>query len=323
MDAIRWDGETLFLLDQRQLPHTTTWIGCSTWEAVASAISDMVVRGAPAIAISAAYGMALAIKQRADRTVASSGLLDSRPTAVNLKWAMERLAHIHDDEVEAEAIRIHNEDRSICSAIGTHGAPLLRGGVITICNTGSLATGGQGTALGMVRSALDQAPDLHLYVLETRPYLQGSRLTATECLHHDIPFTLITDSMAGALMSQRDIHAVVVGCDRVAANGDTANKIGTYALAVLARHHNIPFYVAMPLSTLDRNSKSGGDITIEQRHPHELLAIGNTQIAPDDTPVWNPAFDLTPADLITGWITEDGFWAPPGRAPLDVIDRNR
>ena len=129
--------------------------------------------------------------------------------------------------------------------------------------------------------------------------------------------------MAGALMSQHDIHAVVVGCDRVAANGDTANKIGTYGLAVLARHHNIPFYVAMPLSTLDRNSKSGGDITIEQRHPHELLAIGNTQIAPDDTPVWNPAFDLTPADLITGWITEDGFWAPPGRAPLDVIDRNR
>ena len=193
MDAIRWDGSSLHLLDQRTLPTTTTWLKCDTWQAVAEAIQQMVVRGAPAIAIAAGYGMALAIQQGADRTVAEAGLLTARPTAVNLKWALERLSTCSDQAVEAEAMRIHAEDREICQAIGDHGAQLLEGGVLTICNTGALATGGQGTALGMVRSAIAHNHSVHLYVLETRPYLQGARLTATECLHDAIPFTLIAE----------------------------------------------------------------------------------------------------------------------------------
>jgi len=283
----------------------------------------MVVRGAPAIAIAAGYGMVLAVRQHADREQAQAGLLAARPTAVNLQWAIERLADCPDQALEAEAIRIHEEDRAICQAIGDHGAHLLDGGVLTICNTGALATGGQGTALGMVRSALAQQRQVHLYVLETRPYLQGARLTATECLHDNIPFTLVADGMAGALMARGNISAVVVGCDRVAMNGDTANKIGTYGLAVLAHHHGIPFYVAMPMATLDRSTPSGAEIPIEERPPSELCRLGKTTIAPENTPVWNPAFDLTPADLIAAWVTEEGFWAPPGRPTLDATHRNR
>jgi len=323
MEAIRWTGTTLHLLDQRALPSQRLWIECHDWTAVARAIENMVVRGAPAIAITAAYGMALAIHHRADRNIASAGLLAARPTAVNLRWALERIATIPDHQVETEAIRIHNEDQDICQSIGKYGSHLLHGGVITICNTGALATGGHGTALGMVRSALANQQSLHLYVLETRPYLQGARLTATECLADNIPFTLIADSMAAALMTKEDIRAVVVGCDRVAANGDTANKIGTYSLAVLAHHHKIPFYVAMPMSTLDLTTPTGADITIEERAPEELYRVGSTMIAPDETDVWNPAFDITPARLITGWVTETGFWAPPGQAPLDATHRNR
>ncbi len=323
MDAIRWDGDGLRLLDQRKLPLETQWIQCRSWQDVALAIQQMVVRGAPAIAISAAYGMALAVKKGDDRRQAAEGLLAARPTAVNLSWALERLADVPEAHLEQEAIRIHDEDRAICMGMGQHGRNLLSGGVVTICNTGSLATGGYGTALGMVRSAHNSGREIHLYVLETRPYLQGARLTAAECLHDGIPFTLITDSMAGALMASKAINAVVVGCDRVASNGDTANKIGTYTLAVLARHHDIPFYVAMPMSTLDHRAQSGEDITIEQRPGSELIHVGLQQIAPTDTPVWNPAFDLTPADLITGWVTENGFWYPQGRAPLDDADRNR
>jgi len=313
MDAIRWDGEALHLLDQRALPSAHHWLRLDTWEAVAQAITDMVVRGAPAIGISAAYGMVLAERSGADLSAAREALLAARPTAVNLRWALERLQGVSGDALEREAIQIHEEDRSICQRLGMNGAGLLEGGVLTICNTGALATGGHGTALGMVRSAIDIGRSVHVYALETRPYLQGARLTATECAADGIPYTLITDGMAGALMSTGKVNAVVVGCDRVTSNGDTANKIGTYGLAVLARHHDIPFYVAMPRSTLDMSLESGDAIPIEERAASELRTLAGVPISPEDSPVWNPAFDITPAALITAWVTEDGLWIPPSR----------
>ncbi len=313
MEAIRWDGDALHLLDQRALPAHHSWLSLRTWEEVAEAISEMVVRGAPAIGISAAYGMVLAERAGANRQTAKRALLAARPTAVNLRWALQRLDTIPDEALEQEAIRIHEEDRAICQRLGEHGATLLEGGVLTICNTGSLATGGHGTALGMIRSAIKIGREIHLYVLETRPYLQGARLTATECAVDQIPYTLITDGMAGALMATGKVQAIAVGCDRVTANGDTANKIGTYNLAVLARHHGIPFYVAMPRSTLDETLTSGQSIPIEERPADELRTLAGVPISPDDSPVWNPAFDITPAELITAWVTEAGLWAPPGR----------
>jgi len=317
MQAIRWDGTTLHLLDQRRLPQETEWIEIQTWQDTAEAIAQMVVRGAPAIAITAGYGMAMAVQSGADRAEASAGLLAARPTAVNLRWALERLARVAEDEVEAEAQAIHAEDLAINQAIGRHGAPLLSGGVLTICNTGALATGGHGTALGMIRTALAEGRDIHTYALETRPYLQGARLTAWECLQDDLPCTLVPDGAAGALMATGNIQAVVVGCDRVAANGDTANKIGTYSLAVLARHHAIPFFVAMPMSTLDTRCESGAEIPIEERPESELTHLKGVQLAPSGVAAWNPAFDVTPASLITGWVTEEGPWTPPEMLSLD------
>ena len=310
MDSIRWDGSTLQLLDQRALPARVEWLTIRTWESAAEAITNMVVRGAPAIAITAAYGLVLAVNQKADRKRATAALRAARPTAVNLGWALDRLESIGDERLEQEAIAIHNEDRETCAAIGRWGAPLLTGGVLTICNTGTLATGGQGTALGMVRSAIKRGATIRVYAMETRPYLQGARLTAFECINDGIPVTLIADSMAGALMATGRINAVVVGCDRVAANGDTANKIGTYSLAVLAAHHGIPFYVAMPLSTLDTACSDGSDIAIEHRPARELLELQGSEIAPANAEVWNPAFDITPAKLVSAWITETGPWKP-------------
>jgi len=311
VEAIRWDGTALSLIDQRLLPHTCSWITVASWHAAADAIRDMVVRGAPAIAITAAYGMAMAVSQEDDRSAAHAGLLAARPTAVNLQWALDRIATVADVDVRATAESIHAEDRAINEAIGQHGAPLLSGGILTICNTGSLATGGHGTALGVIRTAASRDPSIHVYALETRPYLQGARLTAYECMEDGIRCTLLTDGMAGARLVRGDIGAVVVGCDRVAVNGDTANKIGTYGLAVLAHHHEVPFYVAMPTSTLDRGCPDGTHIPIEERAPHEVTHIAGRSIAPDGTPVWNPAFDVTPAHLISGWITEHGVWTVP------------
>jgi methylthioribose-1-phosphate isomerase len=310
MESIRWTGESLLLLDQRVLPGTERWLTLTSAEAVAAAIRDMVVRGAPAIAITAAYGLALAVAAGADRAAAAATLLAARPTAVNLRWAIERLADVPDEAVEAEAIEIHREDLDINRRLGGFGAPLLDGGVITICNTGSLATGGWGTALGMVRSARAAGRDVHVYALETRPYLQGARLTAYECLKDGIPATLLTDGMAGALLATGRITAAVVGCDRVAANGDTANKIGTYSLAVLCHHHGVPLYVAMPTSTLDLRCDSGASIPIEQRPGAEVLGFGGQRVAPEGIDTWNPAFDVTPAALISGWVTERGMWRP-------------
>ena len=311
MESIRWTGEQLLLLDQRVLPLEERWLPLSTSAEVAEAITDMVVRGAPARAITAAYGLALAVAAGEDRQVAAATLLAARPTAVNLRWALERLSKIPDAAVEAEARAIHAEDLDINQRLGAVGAPLLSGGVITICNTGALATGGWGTALGMIRSAHAADTPIHVYALETRPYLQGSRLTAYECLADNIPVTLITDGMAGALLATGRIQAAVVGCDRVAANGDTANKIGTYSLAVLCRHHNVPFYVAMPTSTLDQRCASGADIPIEQRPGAEVTGFHGYRVAPHGVPTWNPAFDVTPATLIDGWVTEHGVWRPP------------
>jgi len=255
--------------------------------------------------------MAMAVRAGDDRTVAAAGLLAARPTAVNLRWALERLAALPDDALEAEAVEIHAEDIRINEALGAVGGPLLAGGVLTICNTGTLATGGYGTALGMIRNAHARDDGLHVYALETRPYLQGARLTAYECVTEAIPCTLLTDGMAAAAMAAGRVQAVVVGCDRVAANGDTANKIGTLQVAVLAHHYGIPFYVAMPSSTLDRRCPTGADIVIETRSPDEVRAVQGLPVAPAAVDVWNPAFDVTPASLISSWVTEFGLWRPP------------
>ncbi len=311
MNSMKWNGNHLTVIDQRRLPHETIWINLHTHQEVEKAISEMVVRGAPAIAIAASYGLALAIQNGEDRTKAAQTLLESRPTAVNLQWALERLRTISNEFVLQEAIKIHKEDMGININIGTHGAPLLQGGVLTICNTGSLATSGHGTALGMIRSAFSNGQSIHVYILETRPYLQGARLTAYECMQEGIPCTLITDGMVGALLQTGRVQSAVAGCDRVAINGDTANKIGTYGLAQLCRVHGIPLYIAMPTTTLDRHCSSGAEIPIELRSPNEVRTVHGVPIAPKDVPVWNPSFDVTPAYLISGWVTEHGVWTPP------------
>jgi len=228
-------------------------------------------------------------------------LAASRPTAVNLGWALGQVSG--EDDKEAAALALHQDDVKLCRQLGEAGASLLSGGVLTICNTGTLATGGHGTALGMVRSALQQGTTIMVYALETRPYCQGARLTTWECSQDNIPCTLLADSMAGALLASGKVNCVVAGCDRVANNGDTANKIGTYSLAVLAKHHKVPFYIAMPMSTLDRNCPTGADIPIEQRPRDELFPAKLPGIE-----VWNPAFDVTPANLITAWVSELGIW---------------
>lgn len=311
MHSIEWTGSHLRLLDQRHLPHQSIWIDLYNHNDVSGAISDMIVRGAPAIAIAAGYGLAMSVQQGLDRHTASKELLASRPTAVNLQWALERLSTISDDNLLDEAIAIHQEDLQLNLHIGTHGAPLLQGGVLTICNTGALATSGHGTALGMIRSAHQAGHNIHVYILETRPYLQGARLTAYECMEEGIPCTLITDGMAGALLRSGRVQAAVAGCDRVANNGDTANKIGTYQLAVLCKEHNVPFYIAMPTTTLDRNCPNGSQIPIEERPPTEVRSVQGHPIAPHDINVWNPSFDVTPAHLIKAWVTEEGIWTLP------------
>jgi methylthioribose-1-phosphate isomerase len=321
MVAIRWSGGQLLLLDQRKLPHEESWLKAETSGETAAAIRDMVVRGAPAIAIAGAYGLAMAVAQGQDRQKAMAELLASRPTAVNLRWALERLSQLPDGELEAAASAMHAEDLRINRSLSAHGAPLLQGGVLTICNTGSLATGGHGTALGMIRTAHEQKRDIHVYALETRPYLQGARLTVYECLKSGIPCTLLTDGMAGALMASGNVDAAVAGCDRVAANGDTANKIGTYGLAVLCRHHGIPFYIAMPTSTMDPTCPNGTSIPIEERDPDEVRRVHGVQVAPAGAEVWNPSFDVTPASLISAWITEDGILEAPFNWKSDRVGK--
>jgi methylthioribose-1-phosphate isomerase len=319
IEPIRWKGDRLELLDQRMLPDKTTYITCRSAAQVADAIREMVVRGAPAIGCAAAFGFALDKKKNLDEKKAFETLAASRPTAVNLFWALERMKRAKD--AEAEAIAILEEDLAANHAIGRHGAALIPAGarVLTYCNTGSLATSGHGTALGVLRSAFEKNKELSVIACETRPYLQGARLTAWECMQEGIPCTLITDNMAGHLMNRKEIDLVIVGADRIAANGDTANKIGTYTLAVLAKRHGLPFYVAAPLSTFDPKLADGSAIPIEERPSQEVTGYRGVRWAPEGVAVRNPAFDITPAELISGIVCEKGVVRAPDRQKLAAL----
>ena len=307
VEPIRWRGDRLELLDQRFLPDKTVYVTCRTAEQVARAIKDMVVRGAPAIGCAAAFGVVLG----KGKPKAYDVLAKSRPTAVNLFWALDRMRRAKDLKAEAEAI--YQEDLSANHAIGALGAQFIkdRARVMTHCNAGALATAGYGTALGVIRSAKDKK--ISVIANETRPYLQGARLTAWEMVQEKIPCTLITDNMAGHMMSRGEVDVVIVGADRIAANGDVANKIGTYALAVMAKRHGIPFYVAAPVSTFDPNIPDGSHIPIEERSADEVTGYRKLRWAPKGVSVRNPAFDVTPAELVTGIISEKGVVLNPDR----------
>ena len=309
---LRWDGEVLHLLDQRLLPSQEVWVPCRTSSEVAEAIRTMIVRGAPAIGVSAAFGMALASKAGGDLGHAADELKRSRPTAVNLAWAVERMLASRGDLVR-EAERILEEDVEANRAMGRHGAALLGGEsiVLTHCNAGALATGGYGTALGVIRAAIESGKRVAVFADETRPYLQGARLTAWELQRDNIDVTLITDNMSGHFFQQGTFDAVIVGADRIAANGDTANKIGTYTVAVLAQAHGVPFYVAAPVSTIDPNCPTGAEIPIEERSADEVVEMFGSRVAPEGIHVRHPAFDVTPARLITAIITERGVLRAP------------
>lgn len=321
--ALRWDGDALLLLDQRALPTREVWLRLESWQSVRDAIRDMAVRGAPAIGIAAAYGMALASLGAENLALAREGLAGSRPTAVNLFWALDRIARLGPttfDRILAEARAIEEEDVAMNRAMGEAGAQLIRPGarLLTICNTGSLATGGHGTALGIIRTAHEQGKVEIVYSCETRPRQQGLRLTAYELMKDGIPFKSIADGAAGALMASQGIDAVLAGADRIASNGDSANKIGTYSLAVLARFHGVPFYIAAPSSTLDPSLPNGAGIPIEERSAEELTEVDGVRVAPIGTPVYNPAFDVTSGALITAIVTELGVHSPPysfGKVP--------
>jgi methylthioribose-1-phosphate isomerase len=311
VEPIRWRGDALELLNQLLLPGKVEYVRCNTSHEVAESIRSMVVRGAPAIGVAAAFGMALAKMRGDDLQLAATELKQSRPTAVNLAWAVDRMLRANGAVSEAEAI--FREDVEGNHRIGRFGSELLgaRATVLTHCNAGALATAGYGTALGVIRSAVEQGKQIAVFADETRPYLQGARLTAWELHQEGIDVTLITDSMAGHFFQQKKFDAVIVGADRIAANGDTANKIGTYTVAVLANAHNVPFYVAAPFSTIDIATKTGEAIPIEERSAKEVTDIGTTRIAPDGVAVRHPAFDVTPARLITAIITDRGVLRPP------------
>ena len=338
--AIQWQNDHLSLLDQRLLPAEETYLAYHDAPGVAQAIRDMVVRGAPAIGITAAYGLVLSALQHAKldstnrqvRLVADiETLAASRPTAVNLFWALARmkacLAHQPADPVTAllaEAQAIHAEDIAANHAMGELGASLIQNGssVLTHCNTGSLATGGYGTALGVIRSAYALGKLTQVYADETRPWLQGARLTAWELVKDHIPVKLIGEGAAASLMRLVKPAWVIVGSDRIAANGDVANKIGTYSLAVLARQHGVKFMVVAPTSTVDMNIPEGSDIPIEYRSEQELLSIGGRSIAPAGAQAWNPVFDVTPAALIDAIVTERGIIKTPDRASMLAMMKN-
>ena len=326
LSPLVWTGRSLMLLEQRLLPVEEKWIECGDFGAVADGIRDMVVRGAPAIGCAAAYGVALGALAGEDFDRVRKTLAATRPTAVNLFWALERMAKVTPRSADAlikEAIAIHAEDIAFCRAIGDHGAPLLPDGVVlTHCNAGALATGGYGTALGVVRSAFARGQKIEVFADETRPYLQGARLTAWELARSGIPVTLITDNMAGHFMAQGKISSVIVGADRIARNGDTANKIGTYSVAVLAQAHKIPFFVAAPSSTVDLAIPDGSHIPIEERAAREVTHIGERQIAAlEGVQVRHPAFDVTPARLVTAIITERGVARAPFAETLPALVR--
>lgn len=316
LTPLRWTDGGLEMLDQRILPTRVEWVRYTSAEGVAEGIREMVVRGAPAIGIAAAYGMAIAARNGADLAEADAALRASRPTAVNLFWALDRIQALGTDNADhilATAKAIEQDDLEMNLAIGKHGAALIPSGanVMTICNTGALATAGHGTALGVIRSAHAEGKGIHVWSCETRPRQQGLRLTAFELVHDKIPFHSISDGMAASLMRAGKVDFVIAGADRIAANGDTANKIGTYMLAVLAKHHGIPFAIAAPSSTFDPSLENGDLIPIEERSGTEITHIEGVQVAPDGCPVFNPGFDVTPGDLISYIITEKGVFSPP------------
>jgi len=333
--TLEWTDAGVRFIDQTKLPTEETYITCKNYDEVADAIRTMIVRGAPAIGVAAAMGVALGTQQSQAKTLPElerdfdticKVLAGTRPTAVNLFWAIRRMREKFEQlrplptekikaELVAEAQRMLVEDIAANQTMGRYGAVLLpsSGGVLTHCNAGALATAGYGTALGVIRAAVESGKKLNVFADETRPFLQGSRLTAWELMKDGIPTTLIADNMAGAMMRQGKIDAVIVGADRIAANGDVANKIGTYTVAVLAREHGIPFYVAAPISTVDLNTPDGSKIPIEQRDLTEVTHLAGKQIAPDGVQVENPAFDVTPNKYVTAIITERGV----ARAPYE------
>lgn len=329
------------MLDQTRLPAEEVYHTYEAAEQVAQAITDMIIRGAPAIGVAAAMGLALGARSlpkdpegfRVGFDDLCKRFARTRPTAVNLFWAIERMEGLvaallaegrHDilvDRLDAEAGRIREEDIAICRAIGAHGAALIPDGarILTHCNTGSLATAGYGTALGVIRAAHAAGKEIHVFADETRPYLQGSRLTVWECQKEGIPVTLIADSAAGHLMARGEIDLAIVGADRVVRNGDVANKIGTYQVAVLCARHALPFYVAAPTSTVDLRIATGADIPIEERSPDEVRTVFGHPVAPPEVPVKNPAFDVTPSDLVHALVTELGVVRSPYESGLEKV----
>jgi len=342
--TLRFDGDAVVLLDQRRLPRDEVYLRCGDLESVAQAIETLAVRGAPAIGCAAAFGIALVATTspagdlaglRATLADASTRLARTRPTAVNLFWALGRMRETLDAacaepgadparvraRLVSEAQAIHDEDVASCRAMGRHGATLVPEGarILTHCNAGALATAGYGTALGVVRAAHEAGRRISVLADETRPFLQGARLTAWELARDGIPVTVVTDGMPGHLMRRGEIDLVVVGADRIAANGDVANKIGTYGVAVLAREHGIPFYVAAPRSTIDLATPSGDAIPIEERGRAEVARVGETELLPDGVPVRHPAFDVTPARLVSAIVTEAGIVRAPYEPELRAL----
>jgi methylthioribose-1-phosphate isomerase len=329
------EDDAVVMIDQRKLPAREIYVRCRTAGEVAKAIRTMVIRGAPAIGVAAAFGIALGMRKSTatgTQRLATEffktceQMAATRPTAVNLFWAIDRMKRVFSaaaaagasveqiqQRLDREAELIHDEDVAGCRAMGAFGADVVPADakILTHCNAGALATAGYGTALGVIRGAVEAGKHVTVFADETRPFLQGARLTAWELVRDGIETTVITDNMAGSLMRQGGVNFVVVGADRIAANGDTANKIGTYGVAVLAREHGIPFYVAAPLSTIDLNTPDGSRIPIEERSAREVTHVAGTQLAASGARVWNPAFDVTPNQLITGIITERGIFRAP------------
>ena len=341
--TIEWHGDRVRMIDQRKLPSTVSWFTCRSSKDVIRGIQEMVIRGAPAIGVAAGMGLALAARSiRATRyepfrrrfQQAADHMVEARPTAVNLGWAVDRMRRIVDamagasvmeiqEALREESQRILEEDIAINRAIGAHGLELVPTGasILTHCNAGALATGGYGTALGVIRAAHEAGKAVTVIADETRPWLQGLRLTAFELMEEGIPVTVIADNAAGSLMRRREVDLVITGADRIAANGDVANKIGTYSVAVLARENRIPFYVAAPLSTLDPHMASGEGIPVEERDPKEVTHVGGKRIGPAGVPARNPAFDVTPARYVSALVTEKGVLRPPYRKSIAAVLR--
>jgi methylthioribose-1-phosphate isomerase len=335
LPTIDWHDDTVVMIDQRKLPSSELYVRCRSAQEVARAIKTMVIRGAPAIGVAAAMGLALGLrKSKAAGTQKLAvefykmceTMAGTRPTAVNLFWAIERMKRAFaagaaagesvdqiKDRLEAEARQSHDADVASCRAMGAHGAAIVpdRARILTHCNAGALATAGYGSALGVIRAAVEQGKHVTVLADETRPFLQGARLTAWELLRDGIDTTVITDSMAGSLMRDQQIDLVIVGADRIAANGDVANKIGTYTVAVLAKEHGLPFYVAAPTSTIDLATPDGAHIPIEERDEREITHMGSSRLTPEGVRIRNPAFDVTPHRYVAGIITEIGVFHPP------------